>query len=303
MFLQKQFGSSIHIRPKLFPNFANIIEVGPRDGLQNEKKILSVIQKQEFINSLQYKCNFKHIEIGSFVNPKAVPTMKDSVHLSKILNKPNSNDVLYSVLVPNKKGMEDVINNPNVDEIVLFVSVSDTFNKHNINCTLDEAFEKFKVIIEDAKRYNKKIRGSISCCFGCPYEGQIEVSKVIDVIRRYNDLDVDLIDIADTIGVGTPQQCLSILEEAKKIVPISKLTGHFHDTNNNAIKNVEMCLKLGMTTFHSSIAGIGGCPYSPKRVGNLDTTKLLEFLYTKDIKTGINLEEVKTTSKWIKDIL
>ena len=266
--------------------FVKILEVGLRDGLQNERRILPSHNKLHIINSL-VRAGIKDIEITSFVNTKLLPQFEDNEHIAR--NVLNYIGVTYSALVPNEKGYFKLRESKSIKEAVLFVSTSETFNKKNINSTLKEAFEKFNKISKLAKADDIKLRGSISCSFSCPYEGEIHVDKVRDVIKRYNDIGVDRIDIADTIGTGTPEKLKRILAG----LDTRNITGHYHDTNGGALKLIECSLDHGIDTFHSSIGGLGGCPFSSKIVGNLSTEKLLEYLKSKDIKTGIDLDKIK----------
>jgi len=290
------------------PKNVKIIEVGPRDGLQNEKNIIPLYKKLELIERLE-KDGLKHIEVGSFVNPKLVPQMADSYQLVSYLKyKP----ITYSVLVPNLKGFEQGFFQNNVvthdgkipiDEIVLFTAASETFNKKNTNASIEESFKRFELVASEALKKRIDIRGSISCCLGCPYEGSVKTDKIIEIIQRYADIGAQYIDIADTIGVGTPKQIHEILEKATRHFSIDRLTGHFHDTSNTALDLVDACLEHGMSIFHSSVGGLGGCPFSPKRAGNLSTEKLVEHLDKRDIYTGINLNTLKGTSYWIREVL
>ena len=269
--------------------FINVIDVTLRDGIQSEKKVLSSHEKFVILNGL-IRAGVTNLEVTSFV--KNIPQFNDNKHLCR--NLVQFKEVTYSVLVPNIKGYNDMINcGGNIKEIVLFVSATDTFNKKNINATKDKAFERFKDIINVAKKDNLKIRGSISCCFDCPYEGETTVESVIDVIKRYKDFGVDTIDIADTIGTGTTDKLRRLLDETLKIVDVDKVTGHFHDTNNNALSLVEKSLEYGITTFHTSLGGLGGCPYSSKIVGNLSTEKLIDYLHSRGYKTNIELDKIK----------
>jgi hydroxymethylglutaryl-CoA lyase len=268
--------------------FVNVIEVGLRDGLQSEKRIFTSHEKFIIINNL-IRAGIKNIEVTSFV--KNIPQFEDNKHISRNLLKYNG--ITYSALVPNIKGYNDMITCENINEIVFFVSTSDTFNKKNINATKLEAFERFKNIATLAHRDNIKIRGSISCCFDCPYEGKIKVDDVVDIIKRYIDIGVHKIDIADTIGSGTTEKMMRVLDEALKECTVDKLTGHFHDTNNSAIELVKTSLNYGITTFHSSIGGLGGCPFSSKIVGNLSTEKLIDYLHKNNYKTGIDLNKIR----------
>ena len=284
----------------IFPTEVNIIEVGPRDGLQNEKKVLSLETRKQFIERLN-KTGLKNIEIGAFVNDKVIPSMKNSIELSKSLTKPL--DVCYSVLVPNeKKYIEGVIGNKNIDEIVLFVSASDTFNKLNIHTDLDTAFNRFEDIILHAKLDGLKVRGSISCSLGCPFEGEIPATKVAEIIQRYLSLGVDTVDIADTNGAGTRRKINNILDECFSYnIPFERLTGHFHDNKDSALILVEECMKKGINTFHTSIGGLGGCPYSSTKVGNLSTEKLLYYCLNREIETNVDICEVQKISQWIRE--
>ena len=290
------------------PTFAKIIEVGPRDGLQNEKTIVSLPNKLRLIDQLE-KANIKHIEVGSFVNPKLVPQMADSIELVRHLK---AKSITYSALVPNMKGFEEGIYQEShytpdksvpINEIVLFTAASETFNKKNTNATIAQSFERFKYVVKEAEKNNIQVRGSISCCLGCPYEGHISPDSVLNVVRKYSELGVKYIDIADTIGVGTPEKMRNILEKVVPYFPIERLTGHFHDTSDTALDLVDVCLENGMNVFHSSLGGLGGCPFSPKRAGNLATEKLVKHLHSRGVDTGIDLNELSKTSEWIKTLL
>jgi hydroxymethylglutaryl-CoA lyase len=277
----------------------NILEVGLRDGLQNESKILSLDQKYTYFQFMFY-AGMKNIEIGSFVSSKWVPQMKDTKELiQKVQPYRSSKPLFLSTLVPNLKGCQDAVE-AKVDEICLFVSTTDTFNQKNINCTQDEAFARFRPVVKLAKENQIKVRGSLSCCFVCPYEGLVDVNKVVDTALKYKELGVDVIDVADTIGGATPEQVGLVFQALlRKVGPPSLFAGHFHDTNNNALQNIEAAMNLGISTFHSSLGGTGGCPYSSKRVGNLNTIKLLEWCQDKQIETNINLNVLKQGQKYI----
>jgi hydroxymethylglutaryl-CoA lyase len=269
--------------------FINVIDVTLRDGIQSEKRILTSHEKFVILNGL-IRAGVNHVEVTSFV--KNIPQFNDNKHFCR--NLVNFKEVTYSALVPNIRGYDNMINSGNnIKEIVLFVSATDSFNKKNINATTLKAFERFKDIATLAKKDNLKIRGSISCCFDCPYEGETTVESVIDVVKRYKDLGVDTIDIADTIGTGTIDKLRRILDDTLKVIPVEKVTGHFHDTNNNALSLIDKSLEYGISTFHSSIGGIGGCPYSSKIVGNLSTEKLIDHLHIRGYKTGIELDKIK----------
>ncbi len=268
--------------------FINVIDVTLRDGIQTEKRILTSHEKFVIINGL-IRAGVTNLEVTSFV--KNIPQFNDNKHISR--NLVCFNEVNYSALVPNVRGYNDMIScGGNIKEIVLFVSTSDTFNKKNINATKEEAFKRFNDIVKLSKLDNIKVRGSISCCFDCPYEGEQSIESVTDIVKRYVDLGVDKIDIADTIGTGTPDKMSRILDSVLKVVPVEKITGHFHSTDE-ALRLVEKSLDYGVTTFHSSIAGLGGCPNSSKIVGNLSTYKLIDYLHLRGYKTGIELDKIK----------
>jgi len=286
---------SVNIRKKSI----KIIEVGPRDGLQNEKKVLSIDQRKQLID----KCTsigLSHIEVGSLVNPKLLPQVSNT---DSLLNKLEDKH-FYSILVPHIKFLN--LNKENINkckEIVLFVAASESFNKKNINCESSEAMKRFIPINTFAKENGIQLRGSISTCLKCPYEGNMDVDKVLKIVDQYINMNVNLIDIADTIGEGTPEQTYTLIRKIKEYYPIEHFTGHFHDTNELAVQNVEACLNEGMNIFHSSIGGLGGCPFSPKRAGNLSTEKLVSFLDKKGYTTGIKLEDCKEIGKWIQNEL
>ncbi len=262
----------------------NILEVTLRDGLQNEKRVYSLSEKRMLLDRL-IKCGFKDIEVTSFVDGKKVPQFADNIEFCKLLQ---DNGVKYSALIPNKKGYNMMKESGSIiTEGALFVSASDTFNKKNINTDLEGAFKRFLEIRKEDDKI--ELRGSISCCFKCPYEGEVSVERVVDVVKRYKDLNVSRIDIADTIGSGTVYQMRKILDEVLKEVDISKVTGHFHDTNGGALDLVGECLKYGVTTFHSSMDGIGGCPFSSVRVGNLSTQKLVMYLKERGYESGVEI--------------
>ena len=262
----------------------NILDVTLRDGLQNEKRVYSLTEKVALLNKIK-SFGIKDIEVTSFVDGKKVPQFSDNVELCKLLH---DDGVKYSALIPNKKGYKMMKESGSrITEGALFVSASDTFNKKNINTDIEGAFKRFLEIRKEDDKI--ELRGSISCCFKCPYEGEVSVDRVVDVVKRYKDLNVSRIDIADTIGSGSVYQMRKILDEVLKEVDVSKVTGHFHDTNGGALDLVGECLKYGVTTFHSSMDGIGGCPFSNVRVGNLSTQKLVMYLKERGYESGVEL--------------
>ena len=278
-----------------------VLEVGLRDGLQNETKVLTLDQKRKYFDFM-YKAGLRDIEIGSFVSPKWVPQMQGTKELIKNV-EPLRSDMFLSVLVPNMKGCQEAVESK-PDEIVLFVSTTDAFNKKNINCNRDEAFIKFQPVVELAKKNRIKIRGSMSCSFVCPYEGRVDPQKVVDTAMMYKDLGVDMIDVADTIGAAGPSDTDIVFKQLlQKVGTPGLFSAHFHDTNGKALDNIKVAMEHGISVFHSSMGGIGGCPYSSKRVGNLDTIKLVEWCLEHDIYTGLDLSILKQGQNWIRNEL
>jgi hydroxymethylglutaryl-CoA lyase len=270
------------------PRKIKLIEVGPRDGLQNESALAGTDIKVDLINRLTL-AGLANIESASFVSPKWVPQMADGVQvMQQILRKPG---VIYSALVPNMKGFENALA-AKVDEVVIFGAASETFSQKNINCSIDEAITRFAPVAKAAKETGLRLRGSISCCLGCPYEGAIAPEAVVKVVVRLRDLGCDEIDIADTIGVGTANQVKRVIEAAAKEFPIEHLAGHFHDTYGQALANVLDSLQTGLSIFHSSVAGLGGCPFAPGATGNVATEDVLYLMQGMGIETGVDLSQV-----------
>ena len=285
-------------------SFINVIEVGPRDGLQNEMKCLPVSTKVELIKKL-VDSGVKNIEAGSFVNYTKVPQMHGTdevIEKSKDICKESKCNL--SVLLPHKSYVKNIgKGDEGVNEIVFFVSASNSFNLKNINTDITGAFKRFSDINKELVLQNKrkiKIRGSISCCWGCPYEGKVEHQAIKNIIKRYEDLGVDMIDICDTIGNATSSTTELLLSKINSYVPFSL---HLHDTNGQAIQSALKGVQMGIKTVQSSIAGLGGCPFSPKRAGNVDTVKLVKMLHSEGYNTGINVDELEKISEWIKNEL
>lgn len=273
----------------------NIVEVGPRDGLQNEKKVLSVAQRIEFINRLQ-KCGFNQIEVGSFVNPKAVPQMADTASVLRGVQKlPGTR---FSVLVPNKRGWDNVPKDK-VDEIVFFISATEGFNKSNLGASTEHYKAVYQSLAPEVYDSGLDIRGSISCCWECPFEGKTNPDSVLRLVEFYKRIGVKTIDLADTIGKATPDEVISLLRKVKSAFGLKNIAGHFHNSNGYAIPNIVVASQLGVRTFHSSISGIGGCPFSPNRVGNIATEKVLELR-----GNGIiDISEFRKTKEWLNEQL
>lgn len=276
-----------------------IVEVGPRDGLQNEKTIIDTATKIAFICKLA-EAGLKYIEVTSFVHPKAIPQLYDALEVVKGL--PEIPGVHYSALVPNLRGLERALES-GIKEIAVFTATSNTFTKNNINMTVDESFAAFAPVVQRAREAGLFVRGYVSTAFYCPYEGKVEKSATLDVIRRLLELGVQEVSIGDTIGQATPQDVTETMRHVLEHLPVEKLAMHFHDTNGLALENVEASLDLGLSIFDSSAGGLGGCPYAPGASGNLSTDLLVAFLEERGIATGINREKLREASEAIRNVL
>jgi hydroxymethylglutaryl-CoA lyase len=281
------------------PAKVRIVEVSPRDGLQNESTIVSTDKKAEFIKMLA-AAGLSDIEVASFVHPKWVPQLADAQELIPLLEKtPN---VRYSALVPNMKGMERAIES-GIRRIAVFTAASETFNRKNINMGVQESIDVFKPVVERALKEGMSVRGYISTCFVCPYEGPIAKEKVADVARALFDLGVDEVSIGDTIGAATPHDVEITAGHLLQQFPVAKLAMHFHDTYGMAVANVYQSLQMGFTTFDSSAGGLGGCPYAPGAAGNVATEDVLYLFHRLGIKTGVSMELLRRASHFIKQEL
>lgn len=277
------------------PKAVEVVEVGPRDGLQNEANPVPAAVKIDLIDRLS-AAGMPQIEAAAFVSPKWVPQMAGSSEvMAGIRRRPGTR---YSALVPNLKGMEAALA-AHVDEVVVFTAASEAFAQKNINCSIAESIERFRPVAAAAKTAGVRLRGSISVALGCPYQGEVRPAAVADVVQRLADLDCDSIDIADTIGVGTSGAVQAVFEAASRVFPIAKLAGHFHDTYGQALANVLAALEIGVASFHSSVAGLGGCPYAKGATGNLATEDLLYLLHGLGIDTGVDLRAVVQTGDFI----
>ena len=270
------------------PRAVKIVEVGPRDGLQNEKQLVPTAVKIDLINRLS-AAGFRNIESTSFVSPKWVPQMADGADvMAGITRHPGTT---YSVLTPNLKGFEGALA-ARADEVVIFGAASEAFSQRNINCSIAESIARFEPVARAAKDSGLRLRGSISCALGCPYQGEVPVPAVVDVVQRLAALGCDEIDIADTIGVGTPKRTREVFAAVTKVFPHEQLSGHFHDTYGQALANIYASLLEGIEIFHASVAGLGGCPYAKGATGNVATEDVLYLMNGLGIETGVNLEQV-----------
>ena len=281
------------------PNKVKIVEVGPRDGLQNEKEIISADIKIALVNQLT-EAGFSNIEAASFVSPKWVPQMATSTEVMAGIQRKQG--VSYSALTPNMKGFEAALA-AGADEVVIFSSASEAFAQKNINCSIEESIARFQDVAAAAKQNNIRLRGSISCSFGCPYQGEVTPAQVADVVARMRDLGCDEIDIADTIGVGTARQVQDVMKTVAKVYALNQLSGHFHDTYGQALANIYASLEVGISIFHSSVAGLGGCPYAKGATGNVATEDVLFMMDGLGIETGINLDAVVDAGQFISQHL
>jgi hydroxymethylglutaryl-CoA lyase len=277
------------------PRKVKIVEVGPRDGLQNEKETIPAEVKIALVDKLT-AAGFANIEAASFVSPKWVPQMATSTEvMAGIARRPG---VLYSALAPNMKGFDAALA-AGADEIVIFGAASEAFSQKNINCSIAESIERFRDVAEATKRHGLRLRAAVSCAFGCPYQGEVPLDAVADVVARLRDLGCDEIDIADTIGVATPRKVHEVMPRVIREFPIDRLAGHFHDTYGQAIANIYASLEEGITIYHSSVAGLGGCPYAKGATGNVATEDVLYLMHGLGIATGVDLDVVVDAGQFI----
>lgn len=277
-----------------------IVEVGLRDGLQNESTMLTVLQRFELLEKL-VQAGTKTFEIGAFVSPKWVPQMGVSKELTELaLSKfPDQKKYHASVLVPNEIGMKGALET-GIKEVAIFASCTETFSQKNINCSIEESFQRFEPIIKMAKKNKIKVRGYLSVCFGCPFEGKVSEKKVIELAKRLYKMGCYEISIGDTIGVATIQQVNSIFKKLKKVIPVSRLAGHFHDTRGQALANILAAYNLGVRTFDSSIGGLGGCPYAKGATGNVATEDVVYMFEGMHVSTGLNLSKLIEINRWLE---
>lgn len=278
-----------------YPAFVRIVEVGPRDGLQNEAKQVSVETKATFINMLT-DAGLQGIEAGAFVSPKWVPQMADSDKVFASIHQKSG--VSYPVLVPNEKGMQAALD-AGAREVAVFAAASESFSQKNINCTIDESLARFAPVMEMARAADVRVRGYVSCVLGCPYEGDIAPGNVVRVAKALLDMGCYEISLGDTIGTGTPVKTRAMLQAVKAVVPVSKLAVHFHDTYGQALANILVALEEGIAVVDSAAGGLGGCPYAKGASGNVATEDVLYMLQGMGITTGVNLSAVVLAGRFI----
>ena len=275
---------------------ASLVEVGPRDGLQNEKSIIAVEDKVKLVNLLS-DCGFDTIEVTSFVSPKWVPQLADAAKVMALIER-NPN-ISYATLAPNLKGYE-LAKASHADEVAIFAAASQTFSQKNINCSIDESLGRFTDIMESAMNDAMPVRGYISCVVDCPYEGDVDPGQVARVARALLDMGCYEVSLGDTTGKGTPETITKMLDCVMQDISASKLAGHYHDTNNRALENIEVSLEAGIRRFDSSIGGIGGCPYAPGAQGNVATSDVVKLLHHKNIETGIDENKLSQAYDFVR---
>jgi hydroxymethylglutaryl-CoA lyase len=281
------------------PSRVKLVEVGPRDGLQNEKQPVPAAIKVELVHRLQ-DAGLTEIEVTSFVSPKWVPQMADNAEvMAAITRKPG---VRYSVLTPNLQGFEAALKS-NPDEIVVFASASEAFSQKNINCSIAESIERFAPVVQAARAAGIYVRGAMSCTVGCPYEGEIAPERVAYLAGLMAGIGVQHVGVADTIGVGTPLKVQRAIEATLQHFNINDISGHFHDTYGQALANTLISLQMGVWQFDTSVAGLGGCPYAKGATGNVATEDVVYLLHGMGIDTGVDLDKLIDAGKFISDFL
>jgi len=283
----------------MLPSSVRLVDVGPRDGLQNEKSLVPTEVKVALIERL-VDAGLKSVEATSFVSPKWVPQMADAAEvMARIRRKPG---VTYAVLTPNMKGFEGALA-AKADEVVVFPAASEAFSQKNLNCSIAESIERIAPVTKAARDAGMRVRAAISCCLGCPYQGEVKPEAVGYVARRMRDIGVHHIGVADTIGVGTPAATQRAMEAALAVYPVNEVSGHFHDTYGQALVNVYASLELGVATFDASVAGLGGCPYAKGATGNVATEDVVYMLHGLSIATGIDLDKLRDAGRFISEHL
>ncbi|HEX2789207.1 MAG TPA: hydroxymethylglutaryl-CoA lyase [Steroidobacteraceae bacterium] len=281
------------------PARVRLVEVGPRDGLQNESAIVATQVKLELIRRLA-DSGLRHIEATAFVSPRRVPQMAD--HDAVMRGVPRRAGLTYSALTPNLKGFEAALA-AGADEVAVFGAASESFSQHNIHCSIAESLQRFEQVMRAARERAIPVRGYVSCVLGCPYQGAVAPAAVAGVAGALHEMGCHEISLGDTIGVGTPGQTAAMIQAVARRVPIERLAGHFHDTYGQALANVYAALELGVAVFDASVAGLGGCPYAPGASGNVATEDLLYMLDGLGIDTGVRLDALLAADRYICDAL
>ena len=287
----------------MIPDHVILVEVGPRDGLQNEQQPVAAAHKVELVHRLQ-AAGLREIEVTSFVSPKWVPQMADNAEVLTAIERRVG--VRYSVLTPNMKGLEAALALPPAnrpDEIVVFAAATEAFSQRNINCSIEESIARFRPVVQAAHAAGIKVRSAVSCALGCPYQGEVSADEVERVILLLKGIGVDHLGIADTIGVGTPLRVQAVMERALSHYPLAEVSGHFHDTYGQALANIYACLQMGIHTFDASVAGLGGCPYAKGATGNVGTEDVLFMLNGLGIATGVDIDKLVDAAAFISGVL
>ena len=287
----------------MIPDRVTLVDVGPRDGLQNEKQPVATAHKVELVQRLQ-AAGLREIEVTSYVSPKWVPQMADNAQvMAAIQRRPG---VRYSVLTPNLMGLQAALAGGDAtrpDEIVVFGAATQAFSQKNINCSIEESIARFAPVVAAAREAGLKVRSALSCALGCPYQGEVSADEVEHVVKLFKEIGVQHCGIADTIGVGTPRKVQAVMERALKHFPLHEVSGHFHDTYGQALTNIYASLELGVHTFDASVAGLGGCPYAKGATGNVATEDVVFLLQGLGVDTGIDLDALVDAGAFISDVL
>jgi hydroxymethylglutaryl-CoA lyase len=287
----------------MIPERVTLVEVGPRDGLQNEALPVAAAHKVELVHRLQ-DAGLREIEVTSYVSPKWVPQMADNAQvMAAIARQPG---VRYSVLVPNMLGLQAALAGgaaTRPDEVVVFGAATQAFSRRNINCSIEESIERFAPVVAAAREAGLKVRAAISCALGCPYQGEVSADEVEHLVKLFKAIGVHHCGVADTIGVGTPRRVQAAMERALKHYPLHEVSGHFHDTYGQALANIHACLEMGVHTFDTSVAGLGGCPFAKGATGNVATEDVVFMLRGMGIDTGVDLDALVDAGGFISDLL
>ena len=287
----------------MMPSHVTLVEVGPRDGLQNEKQPVTADHKVQLVHRLQ-AAGLREIEVTSYVSPKWVPQMADNAQVMAAIARPAG--VRHSVLVPNMVGLQAMLAGgaaTRPDEIVVFGAATQAFSQKNINCSIEESIDRFAPVVAAAREAGLKVRAAVSCALGCPYQGEVSPDEVEHLVRLLKGIGVQHCGIADTIGTGTPRKAQAVMERALKHFPMNEVSGHFHDTYGQALANIYACLEIGVHTFDTSVAGLGGCPYAKGATGNVATEDVVFMLHGMGVNTGIDLDALVEAGGFISDVL
>jgi hydroxymethylglutaryl-CoA lyase len=287
----------------MIPEHVTLVEVGPRDGLQNEKQPVDTAVKIDLVRRLQHS-GLREIEVTSYVSPKWVPQMADNAQVMAGIHRQAG--VRYSVLVPNMLGLQAALAGGDAtrpDEVVVFGAASEAFSQRNINCSIEESIARFAPVVAAAREAGLKVRAAISCALGCPYQGEVTPDEVERLVKLFKQIGVHHCGVADTIGVGTPRRVQAVMERALKHYPVDQVSGHFHDTYGQALANIYACLEMGIHTFDASVAGLGGCPYAKGATGNVATEDVVFMLQGMGIDTGIDLDALVDAGGHISAVL